>query len=189
MPWKLVTLASDSWFLVGDSAIIKARNDDSVVAYVKLIRGENSQALVTKFELEGDSVQNFLRLNTDPSPELKFLALADLNSWEKQIREFLSWLPKGPWKKGPGNSLDFEYAVLAFVSVALAEFNGRKVVSKISDFLEVPISTTKERIRECRARGFLSEPGKGNSANSDITLECKRMLQKAGVINAKKGKP
>jgi hypothetical protein len=189
MTWKIVSLTCDSWFQAGDSATVRARSDDSVLASLRLIRGEDAQVFVSKFELENGSSQNFRKVNKDPLSEIKSLALLELNLWEKHIRQVLTWLPKGPWKKGPGNSLDLEYAALAFLVVGLSEFNGRKAVTTISNFLGVPTSTGKERIRECRARGFLSEPGKGNSANSDITPECKKMLQKAGVINAKKGKP
>jgi hypothetical protein len=46
----------------------------------------------------------------------------------------------------------------------------------------VPLSTTKERIRKAREKGFLTSPGKGLNGQGEITKNAIKLLKEKGYM-------
>jgi hypothetical protein len=55
------------------------------------------------------------------------------------------------------------------------------VTKLLSADMSVPESTTKERIRKAREKGFLTSPGKGLNGQGEVTQSAKRLLRKEGL--------
>jgi Mn-dependent DtxR family transcriptional regulator len=66
----------------------------------------------------------------------------------------------GRWPKGVIAS-DEEYAKVAYLYTETLTNNNKNTNLILAMAMQVPISTVKERIRECRERGLITMPGKG----------------------------
>jgi hypothetical protein len=56
------------------------------------------------------------------------------------------------------------------------------VTQLLSDDMSVPLSTTKERIRKAREKGFLTSPGKGLNGQGEITKNAIKLLKEKGYM-------
>ena len=187
--WRIRFIRADAWESRGDKAYVEASNYAGNSCSFTLVLISESQPVVVNFssssyeqllleKLSGFSIQDLV------------VPLAEnmLKKWNKEIQIIVELLPKGRWKKGPGSNYELEYAVLAFLVEKLSEFGGHKTIKRIASLLEIEISTAKERVRICRESELLTEAGKGFRGSSEITNKARKILEKEGVIDAKKGK-
>ena len=187
--WDIDLIRADAWNSPLDMAYAEASDYAGNSCAFTLVLISESESVVTDFstsayeqllqdELSGYSIQDLV------------VPLAEnlLSNWNKEINVIVEWLPKGRWKKGPGSLYEFEYAGLAFLVQTLSEFGGKKTTQQVASLLEIEMTTAKERIRICREQGLLTVAGKGVRGSSEITTKARKLLEKEGVIDAKKGK-
>jgi hypothetical protein len=187
--WTIDYIRSDSWEREGNRAYIEASNFAGDACSYELILNPLGDAVVLNFEI---SMFTDSWYEKTLGKTLEELVVPDaeraLQNWNKETQRIAKKLPKGQWKKGPGNTYDLEYALLSLLYEKLSEFGGLKTTSRISQLLNIELSTAKERMRECRNRDFLTASSKGVRGSSKITQKARKQLIKEGVIDAKKGK-
>jgi len=71
---------------------------------------------------------------------------------------------------------DVEYAKVAYLYTQVLATRTLKTNEELARFMDVPLSTAKERVRACRKRGYLTQPGKGKAGMSIITEEAMKVL-------------
>jgi hypothetical protein len=98
------------------------------------------------------------------------------------IPKLRTLLTLSKWQKGSGASNDSLYAGLAYLYAQRAEMFSLNVAKLLSEDMSVPLSTTKERIRKAREKGFLSKPGKGLNGQGKVTDKAIQLLEKEGII-------
>ncbi len=183
--WSIDRIECDSWAIEGDTAVVYGSNSAGDSCSFILIRVPDNE--VALFDLVFDwRSTNWWESILPDDIQLELWGEAEdlLNEWCTQIERILSWLPRGQWKKGPSNDYQFEYSVLAFLIQTLTEFGGRKTNNTVSKLLGIPLTTSVERVRECRKRGLLSNPGQGIRGQSKLTAKATKILIEKGVISA-----
>ena len=187
--WSIDLIRTHSWEKTGDSAYLEASNGSHDSCSFDLVMNPVGDAVVLNFNASMNSNSWYEKLGGYSIEELVVPAAETaLIEWDKEIRNILEWLPKGMWRKGPGSNFELEYAALSFLVEKLNEFGGLKNIQRISVLLEIERSAAKERVRECRNRELLTTSGKGVRGYSIITAKARKLLEREGVINAKKGK-
>jgi hypothetical protein len=183
--WSIDRIESAAWFEEGDSALVFGSNLAGDSCTFELFRVPDDDVALFDFNIDWVSnswwesvLPNEVQSQLWPEAEKRLVA------WDSQVKKILTWLPSGQWKKGPGNDFEFEYAVLAFLKDSLSEFGGLKTNYVISKLLQIPLSTTVERVRESRNRGLLSVPGQGIRGHSVMTAKARKILKEKGVISA-----
>lgn len=183
--WSVDRIESSAWFFEGDSALVYGSNSAGDSCTFELYKVPEDDVALVDFNINWVS-NNWWEsvLPKDVEEQLWPEAVKILKSWENQVNNILTWLPSGLWKKGPGNDYEFEYAALAFLKESLSEFGSLRTNHEISRLLSIPMSTSVERIRECRKRGLLSVPGQGIRGQSFMTAKARKLLTEKGVISA-----
>jgi hypothetical protein len=183
--WSIDRIECDSWSLEGDTAFVYGSNYSGDSCSFQLIRvpGDDIALIDLVFDWHTSNWWESV-LPDEIQSDLWGKADVLLNEWRTQIERILTWLPRGQWSKGPGIDYQFEYSVLAFLIEKLAEFGGRKTNDTISKLLGIPLSTAVERVRECRSRGLLTNPGQGIRGQSRMTTKAMKILIEKGVIDA-----
>lgn len=69
-------------------------------------------------------------------------------------------ISQGYWEDGVSAS-DLEYAKVAYLYTETLITKKQKSNLILAMAMGVPVSTVKERVRECRERGLITSPGKG----------------------------
>lgn len=83
-------------------------------------------------------------------------------------------IPQGYWKVGVTAS-DREYAKVAYLYTETLITKSANTNLILAMAMGVPVSTVKERIRECRERGLITLPGKGKRGL--LTLKACSLLE------------
>jgi hypothetical protein len=109
-------------------------------------------------------------------------AESKLEDWWDSIVKARAWLRPKNWQVARGlPAPQGLYAALAYLYTQRAEMNPLLVTKLLSADMSVPESTTKERIRKAREKGFLTSPGKGLNGQGEVTQSAKRLLRKEGL--------
>ena len=69
-------------------------------------------------------------------------------------------IPIGRWPVGVITE-DKEYAKVAYLYTEALNTKSKNTNLVLAMAMQIPVSTVKERIRECRERGLITTPGKG----------------------------
>jgi hypothetical protein len=69
-------------------------------------------------------------------------------------------IPIGRWPIGVVAE-DKEYAKVAYLYTEALNTKSKNTNLVLAMAMQIPVSTVKERIRECRKRGLITTPGKG----------------------------
>jgi len=186
--WRVTFIACDSWAHQGDRAYAEFSSIDGDAYSLEMTLNTKGEAVVSSFQMITASKMSFDRSTQGILEIVIPLIKAQLSNWNYAVHKIVGLLPKGKWKKGPGISIDYEYAILAYLCEKLSEFGGLKTTIRISQLLEIEPTTAKERIKECRKRDFLTAPSKGVRGSSKMTQKAKKLLRTKGVIDAKKNK-
>lgn len=83
-------------------------------------------------------------------------------------------ITQGRWEAGVAGS-DEEYAKIAYLYTETLTTKSPNTNLILAMSMGVPISTVKERIRECRERGLITSPGKGK--RGVLTLKACSLLE------------
>jgi hypothetical protein len=83
-------------------------------------------------------------------------------------------IAQGHWKSGVPAS-DLEYAKVAYLYTETLITKNKNTHLILAMAMGVPVSTVKERIRECRERGLITLPGKGK--RGVLTLKACSLLE------------
>jgi len=83
-------------------------------------------------------------------------------------------IAQGHWKSGVSAS-DLEYAKVAYLYTETLITKNKNTHLILAMAMGVPVSTVKERIRECRERGLITLPGKGK--RGVLTLKACSLLE------------
>lgn len=103
-----------------------------------------------------------------------------LSEWWTRVELAKSWVMPRKWQLRRGLPTDdILYASLAFLYSQRAEMFPLGVTQLLSEDMSVPLSTTKERIRKAREKGFLTSPGKGFNGQGEITKKAEKLLREA----------
>ena len=98
----------------------------------------------------------------------------------KKVREFII-AKQGKLIRGlPAD--DLFYASVAKIYELRAQMQPLFVNQLLSEDMSVPMTTTKERIRKAREKGFLSSPGRGMNGQGEITAKAIQLLKKEKVL-------
>ena len=189
MIWSIDRIRCDAWGSFGNVAFIEASNWTSDECSFQLVINSNEESVLLDFKITlgsnaPDLMLDIYGIERSLVPDAEEI----LNNWTKEIERLITFLPKGIWRKGPGQTYQFEYAVLSLLFERLSEFGGHKTTQQIARLLEIEISTAKERVRECRNRNLLTPPGKGIRGFSNVTRRGMKLLEEKEVVNAKKNK-
>jgi hypothetical protein len=104
---------------------------------------------------------------------------AKLDSWWEQVIESAKNLSPKFWSVSRGLPVaDIQYARLANLYQIRASMAPLRVTQLISQDMQVPLSTAKERLRKAKEKGFLSSPGKGLNGQGEMTREAIKILEK-----------
>lgn len=183
--WSIERIVASSFSRSGDKARVEASNwaGDNCTLVLGWIPAGRPPVL--DFFLDSSSANWWEHyVASDVEAQVASDALRILKEWEKENQRIVQLVPHGQWAKGPNNDYQFEYAVFALLRERLGEFGGLRTNEEISIRLDIPASTAKERVRECRARGLLTEPGKGIRGKGSLTAKARRILIEKGVISA-----
>jgi hypothetical protein len=100
-------------------------------------------------------------------------------------------IPQGHWQSGiPASDRDYAKVAYLYTETLITKSNNTHLILAMA--MGVPVSTVKERIRECRERGLITLPGKGKrglltlKACSLLEME-KDMPVPQGVISTSEG--
>ena len=183
--WSIDRISCNAWEDIGDYALVEASNYAHDSCSFELYRVPNGGTGVVNLQTSFYETdwREFIDIK-EIENQLANDAEKALDDWERQIQRILKKMPKGQWRKGPALEKDLEYALTAYLKEKLSFFGGLKTNEILARRLEIPYSTAKERIRECRNRGFLTEPGKGVRGRSEMTAKARKILKEEGVINA-----
>ena len=100
-----------------------------------------------------------------------------LSEWWTRVELAKSWVVPTKWHLRRGLPTDdILYASLSYLYSQRAEMFPLGVTQLLSDDMSVPLSTTKERIRKAREKGFLTSPGKGLNGQGEITKKAMKLL-------------
>jgi hypothetical protein len=114
---------------------------------------------------------------------IKAEAEQQLTTWKRDLDIVKEWISPEHWRVGNGLAVpDIQYAALAFAYQHRATMNPGLVAELLAQDMKVPLTTTKERIRKTRAKGFLSSPGKGLVGQGKIEMKATQLLRKEGLI-------
>jgi predicted transcriptional regulator len=83
-------------------------------------------------------------------------------------------ITQGRWEVGVSAS-DLEYAKIAYLYTETLITKSPNTNLILAMAMGVPISTVRERIRECRERGLITSPGKGK--RGVLTLKACSLLE------------
>ena len=101
-----------------------------------------------------------------------------LSDWWASVERAKSWVIPTRWQLRKGLPADdILYASLAFLYSQRAKMFPLGVTQLLSDDMSVPLSTTKERIRKAREKGFLTSPGKGLNGQGEVTKKAIKLLK------------
>jgi len=97
--------------------------------------------------------------------------------WWTRVELAKSWVVPTKWQLRRGLPADdILYASLSYLYSQRAEMFPLGVTQLLSEDMCVPLSTTKERIRKAREKGFLTSPGKGLNGQGEITKKAMKLL-------------
>ena len=100
-----------------------------------------------------------------------------LLEWWTRVELAKSWVVPTKWQLRRGLPADdILYASLSYLYSQRAEMFPLGVTQLLSEDMCVPLSTTKERIRKAREKGFLTSPGKGLNGQGEITKKAMKLL-------------
>jgi hypothetical protein len=187
--WKVIGISCSSWGLPEDEAQLTFSNERNELFEFTLYKTENRELELKNLHLMFDlnrvaDYQKFM----STLPDFKKKAAMELKKWNMQLFEICELMPEGKWVKNSNTFLDLNFALTAYFVELLGKHGGLQSVRKMSEWLGIDEATAKERIRIVRERGFLSSPGKGVRGASQITAKARKLLEKEGVIDAKKSK-
>jgi hypothetical protein len=102
-----------------------------------------------------------------------------LDHWWDEVLSARKHLSRRDWDVPRGFAADeIQYARLARLYTLRAKYSPLRVTHVLSEDMSVPTSTTKERIRKAREKGFLTSPGKGLNGQGEITKKAIQLLKK-----------
>ena len=106
-----------------------------------------------------------------------------LDQWWGQVLSARRYLGRRDWEVPRGFAADeTQYARLAQLYTLRAKYSPLRVTHVLSEDMSVPVSTTRERIRKAREKGFLTSPGKGLNGQGEITAKAIQLLKKEIVL-------
>ena len=188
--WSITKIQCSEWLQGGDIAFVWASNwaDDSISfeiswhpdGYCVYYNIELDFLSDDVFPYQGDEiVKNYILDKADEA----------LAKWWGSVTKMRTLLATDKWQLRRGlPSDDYLYAGLAYLYELRAKMSPLSVTKLLSEDMSVPLSTTKERIRKAREKEFLSKPGKGLNGQGEVTKKAIKLLEKEGVLDAKKGK-
>lgn len=104
-----------------------------------------------------------------------------LNRWWPEVIKARKFMGHKNWQVPRGYAVDdLQYARLAQLYALRARYAPLNVTQLLSEDMSVPVTTTKERIRKVREKGFLTSPGKGLNGQGEITKQAIQLLKKEG---------
>jgi len=102
-----------------------------------------------------------------------------LDQWWDEVLSARKHLSRRDWDVPRGFAADeIQYARLARLYTLRAKYSPLRVTHVLSEDMSVPVSTTRERIRKAREKGFLTSPGKGLNGQGEITKKAIQLLKK-----------
>lgn len=102
-----------------------------------------------------------------------------LEQWWDEVVSARNYVSRRHWEVPRGLAADeIQYARLARLYTLRAKYSPLRVTHVLSEDMSVPTSTTKERIRKTREKGFLTSPGKGLNGQGEITKKAIQLLKK-----------
>jgi hypothetical protein len=115
--------------------------------------------------------------------ETQLLAEAEslLDEWWLEVESACRYMSQKDWEKPRGYAVsDLQYARLAQLYSLRARYAPLNITKLLSEDMSVPMTTTKERIRKAREKGFLTSPGRGLNGQGEITRKAIQLLKKEG---------
>jgi hypothetical protein len=102
-----------------------------------------------------------------------------LEEWWPEVIKAKRFMGLKDWEVPRGYAVnDLQYARLAQLYALRARYAPLNVTQLLSEDMSVPLTTTKERIRKAREKGFLTSPGKGLNGQGEVTKKAKQLLEK-----------
>lgn len=108
-------------------------------------------------------------------------AEALLDEWWSEVELTRKTMTRKNWEVFRGHAVDdIQYARLAQLYTLRARYAPLRVTQLLSEDMSVPTTTTKERLRKCREKEFLSSPGKGLNGQGELTKRAINLLKREG---------
>jgi len=183
--WTCDRILCSDWGSAGSIATVWASNfvGDSVVFEIAIHPDFGS--IVVSAETNYYSKDYLYSMGKDGLPEgIQLEAENILATWAKELKILKDWISPNHWTVNPGFAVpDVQYAALSYAYEHRAKMNPSLVTELLAKDMEVPLSTSKERIRKARAKGFLTSPGKGLAGQGKVTPKATKLLRKEGLLN------
>ena len=101
-----------------------------------------------------------------------------LDNWWSEVELTRKALTRTMWEVPRGHAVDeIQYARLAKLYTLRARYAPLRVTQLLSEDMSVPTTTTKERLRKCREKEFLTSPGKGLNGQGEVTKKAIKLLK------------
>lgn len=101
-----------------------------------------------------------------------------LEEWWPEVVKAQRFMGLKDWEVPRGYAVnDLQYARLAQLYTLRARYAPLNVTQLLSEDMSVPMTTTKERIRKTREKGFLTSPGKGLNGQGEITKKAIKLVK------------
>lgn len=187
--WTIDSIQCDRWAEANDVAIVKASNFAFDSCDFQMVRHPEGFGVPIDIVTSMTSEDWFFTLSGNWVEELVVpQAEEKLNQWMAKVAFVSSWVAPSEWviPFGEYSIPDPTYAALAWLYEIVGEHGWRRITTSLASRMAVPPSTAKERIRESRRRNLLTSPGKGVSGQSHMTAKARKILEKEGILNAKK---
>lgn len=102
-----------------------------------------------------------------------------LEKWWPEVIKAQKFMGLKNWQVPRGYAVDdLQYARLAHLYTLRARYAPLNVTQLLSEDMSVPVTTTKERIRKAREKGFLTSPGKGLNGQGEVTRKAIELIKK-----------
>jgi hypothetical protein len=188
--WSIDRLVCSDWKAQNDVADVYISNYAGDSVDFQVVRTPDGD--IVPFNATSDFVSNSWYLHTSESDAVDSVILEvdkRLNDWSSEIERIIPMLAPLKWKVGRGSAVpESIWALLAYLYELRASMNENKIIEALALDLKCEVSTTKERVKNLRRIGFLTAPGQGARGEGKATKEARKILEKEGLLNAKKGK-
>ena len=178
--WSLSRIICENWGQPNCTAEVWASNWSNDELEFELAIHPDDFLVFYNVKIEDYSMEiSAFQANDIIQSQLLEKAETTLDEWWGEVLAARKHLSRQFWEVPRGLAVEeIQYARLAHLYVLRAKFSPLRVIQVLSDDMSVPTSTTRERIRKAREKGFLTSPGKGLNGQGEITKEAIKLIQR-----------
>ena len=188
--WSIDKIICGGWSKQNDTADIYISNYEGDSIEFQVVRTPDGDPMPFNVVSDFRSPDWYLHTSETDAVESVLLEIDKLlNHWGNEISRTIPFVKPSEWKVKRGLPVkDTTWASLAYLYELRASMYERKIIEALARELNCDVATMKERIKNLRRIGFLTAPGQGARGEGKATIKAKKILEREGILNAKKSK-